>query len=207
MSYFMSDTERVQSVREIIDAARAKQKAAKKEQSAKFSGFDLPTLLKEKDAAIAKIDRQAANAKAAIEKEYKLAVLKITNDLKQAHAEIRRAEKLNNKKPSVSRTEAKSKVRSEKMTPKNLSDRLNLFDGCCAYCGEHLGKNKQIDHVVPISKLGADTLDNIVFACQSCNTSKGNRNFLDWYRSRPFWTQERESKVLSVTGKLDALKV
>lgn len=207
MSYFMSDTERVQSVREIIDAARAKQKAAQKEQSAKFSGFDLPTLLKEKDAAIAKIDRQAANAKAAIEKEYKLAVLKITNDLKQAHAEIRRAEKLNNKKPSVSRTEAKSKVRSEKMTPKNLSDRLNLFDGCCAYCGEHLGKNKQIDHVVPISKLGADTLDNIVFACQSCNTSKGNRNFLDWYRSRPFWTQERESKVLSVTGKLDALKV
>lgn len=203
----MSDTERTPSVREIIDAARAKEKAAKKEQQAKFSGFDLPTLLKQKNEAIAKIDRQASEAKAAIEREYKLAVLKITNDLKQAHAEIRRTEKLKNKKPSVSRTEAKSKVRSEKMTQKNLSDRLKLFDGCCAYCGEHLGKNKQIDHVVPISKLGADTLDNVVFACHSCNTSKGNRNFLDWYRSKSFWTQERESKVLSVTGKLDALKL
>lgn len=204
MSSFMMDGE---TAEQLVARAKARQSELKKERSEKLKGIDLPTLLKEKDAAIAKIDRQAANAKAAIEKEYKLTVLRITNDLKQAHAEIRRAEKLNNKKPSVSRTEAKSKVRSEKMTPKNLSDRLNLFDGCCAYCGEYLGKNKQIDHVVPISKLGADTLDNIVFACQSCNTSKGNRNFLDWYRSKPFWTQERESKVLSVTGKLDALKL
>ena len=84
----------------------------KKEQGVKFSGFDLPTFLKEKDAAIAKIDRQASEAKAAIEREYKLAILKITNDLKQANAEIKRIEKLKDKQPSVTRTQAKSKVLS-----------------------------------------------------------------------------------------------
>jgi 5-methylcytosine-specific restriction endonuclease McrA len=111
------------------------------------------------------------------------------------------------KAPRSLRESVKAHAKEEKMTQKDLSDRLKLFDGCCAYCGEHLGKNKQIDHVVPISKLGADTLDNVVFACHSCNTSKGNRNLLDWYRSKPFWSQERELKVLSITGKLDALKL
>jgi 5-methylcytosine-specific restriction endonuclease McrA len=199
-----------EKVNDVVKQGKLDQSAylrGKTKRSVEPSSSDLPTLLREKNLAIAKIDRQASEAKSAIEREYKAAVLKITNDLKQAHAEIMRTEKLKNKKPSVTRTQAKSKVRSEKMTSKNLSDRLKLFDGCCAYCSESLGKNKQIDHVVPISKLGADTLDNIVFVCQSCNLSKGNRNFLDWYRTKPFWTQARESKVLSVTGKLDALKV
>ena len=93
----------------IKDRIKAQQK---KEQGAKFSGFDLPTFLKEKDAAIAKIDRQASEAKAAIEREYKLVILKITNDLKRANAEIKRIEKLKGKQPSVTRTQAKSKVLS-----------------------------------------------------------------------------------------------
>lgn len=200
-----------EKVNEVVNQGKLDQSAYlkgknKSKPSTESRASDLPTLLIEKNLAIAKIDRQASEAKAAIERDYKLAVLKITNDLKQAHAELKRIEKLQNKKPSVTRSQAKSKVRSEKMTPKDLSDRLSLFDGCCAYCSEPLGKNKQIDHVVPISKLGADTLDNIVFVCHSCNASKGNRDFLDWYRSKPFWTQARELKVLSVTGKLDALK-
>lgn len=189
------------------DNADLRGNASKNKQRTKSSSFDLSALSREKDIAIAKIDRQASEAKALIEKTYRLEIAKITNDLKRAYSDIRRTDKLKNKKPSVTRTEAKSRVRSEKMTPKNLSDRLKLFDSCCAYCSELLGKNKQVDHVVPISKLGADTLDNIIFVCQSCNLSKGNRDFLDWYRSKPFWTQEQESKVLSVTGKLDALKI
>lgn len=141
------------------------------------------------------------------ERDYRVAVAKIADDLKRVCSGIRRSDKLKSRKPPVTRTEAKSKVRSEKISAEDLVDRLALFGGCCAYCSEPLGKNKQVDHVVPISKLGADTLENIVFVCQSCNSSKGNRDFLDWYRTKSFWNQERESKVLSVTGKLNALKV
>lgn len=167
---------------------------------------DLETLLKKKNKAIAEVEKQAIENRELIERDYKNIVAKVSDDLKRACAEIQRIEKQKTKKAPVTRSEAKSKVRSEKISQKDLNNRLNFFDGCCAYCREPLGKNKQIDHVVPISKLGADTLDNIVYVCHSCNTSKGNRDFLAWYRSKPFWSQERESKVLSITGKLDALK-
>lgn len=56
------------------------------------------------------------------------------------------------------------------------------FDGKCAYCGE-LGELHQ-DHFVPHSKGGAYTKKNIVPACQSCNSSKSNKNPLDWLIKR-----------------------
>lgn len=129
-----------------------------KNRGVKPSNLDLPALLREKDIAIAKIDREASEAKAIVERDYRLAIAKITDDLKRAYSDIQRTDKLKNRKPPVTRTEAKSRVRSEKMTSEALLDRLEVFDGCCAYCSESLGKNKQVDHVVPISKLGADTL-------------------------------------------------
>jgi len=44
----------------------------------------------------------------------------------------------------------------------------------CAYCGTKPEKLTQ-DHVIPISKGGGYTADNIVPACGSCNSSKGTR--------------------------------
>jgi 5-methylcytosine-specific restriction endonuclease McrA len=54
--------------------------------------------------------------------------------------------------------------------------RANIFrrDGHkCAYCGSR--QNLTIDHVVPRSQGGKDTWDNLVTACQVCNTKKGDR--------------------------------
>lgn len=57
----------------------------------------------------------------------------------------------------------------------------------CVYCG---GTNKlSIDHIVPISRAGVDprvtTLlsspDNCVWACKTCNSSKGDRDVFEWY--------------------------
>lgn len=47
------------------------------------------------------------------------------------------------------------------------------FDHCCAYC--HRRRPLEQDHVVPLSKGGQHTADNIVPACKSCNCAKGNR--------------------------------
>ena len=70
------------------------------------------------------------------------------------------------------------------------ADRLEVYNktnGHCSYCGCELRfADMQVDHVVPIngwSEQGADTLDNMLPACRSCNHYKG-RSPLELFRQR-----------------------
>jgi 5-methylcytosine-specific restriction endonuclease McrA len=46
----------------------------------------------------------------------------------------------------------------------------------CQYCGSRLPlKDLNLDHVVPLSRGGRSTWDNVVCCCLECNTRKGNR--------------------------------
>lgn len=54
--------------------------------------------------------------------------------------------------------------------------RKNIFrrDGYrCQYCGAR--EQLTIDHIMPRSRQGADTWENLVTACTRCNAKKGNR--------------------------------
>jgi 5-methylcytosine-specific restriction endonuclease McrA len=55
--------------------------------------------------------------------------------------------------------------------------------GGCAYCGAR-GVPLQRDCVLPISRGGRYTLDNIAPACRSCNASKWNLEVTGWLRRR-----------------------
>ncbi len=51
---------------------------------------------------------------------------------------------------------------------------------CCQYCGRHrsLLKGRQFltrDHILPISRGGGNTWDNVVTSCSPCNNRKGDR--------------------------------
>lgn len=46
-------------------------------------------------------------------------------------------------------------------------------DGSCAYCLILLSSDYHVDHMVPLSRGGADRLDNLCLACPPCNISKG----------------------------------
>jgi len=48
-----------------------------------------------------------------------------------------------------------------------------VFAQRCAYCGRQ--EPLEQDHVVPVSRGGLHTQNNVVPACKSCNSSKGNR--------------------------------
>lgn len=48
------------------------------------------------------------------------------------------------------------------------------YGHCCVYCGKST-KRLTMDHVVPLSKGGEHTARNIVPACNTCNSKKGNR--------------------------------
>lgn len=54
-----------------------------------------------------------------------------------------------------------------------------MADHECSYCGK-VTDDYQMEHIVPLSKGGPNTLSNITVACRSCNSSKHNHNLLDW---------------------------
>lgn len=46
----------------------------------------------------------------------------------------------------------------------------------CAYCGDHLHESElTVEHILPVSRGGRHEWTNVVTACRSCNTRKGNR--------------------------------
>ena len=55
--------------------------------------------------------------------------------------------------------------------------------GCCAYCGGP-DESLQKDCVLPLSRGGRYTLENVVPACRSCNTSKCNDEVTGWLRRK-----------------------
>lgn len=57
--------------------------------------------------------------------------------------------------------------------------------GGCAYCGA-VDEPLQRDCVLAISRGGRYTLDNIVPACRSCNTSKCNDEVTGWLRRKRY---------------------
>ena len=53
--------------------------------------------------------------------------------------------------------------------------------GTCWYCGEKVGfKNLTMDHIIPLSRGGRSTKDNLVPCCKNCNTKKKNSLPVEW---------------------------
>jgi 5-methylcytosine-specific restriction endonuclease McrA len=47
---------------------------------------------------------------------------------------------------------------------------------CCSYCGKETEpKERELDHIVPLSRGGADAVSNLCVACGSCNRRKHNK--------------------------------
>ena len=59
----------------------------------------------------------------------------------------------------------------------NRRDIYNRFDGHCAYCGKKIEfDDMTIDHILPQSKGGKDTVENTIPSCQLCNNQKADRS-------------------------------
>ena len=80
-------------------------------------------------------------------------------------------------------------------TPEDWKRCKEFFNHSCAYCEKTL-KRLQQDHFIPVSKGGPYTVTNIIPACKSCNSSKQNHDFFDWYPKQPFYSKTREAKIL-----------
>ena len=58
-------------------------------------------------------------------------------------------------------------------------EKEKLHSDTCCYCGSR--EALTLDHLVPRAAGGGDTGDNLVYSCQSCNSSKGKKDLLVWY--------------------------
>ena len=60
---------------------------------------------------------------------------------------------------------------------RNLKRKLLERDPYCTYCPTKLTmETATLDHIIPRSKGGGSTKDNLVLACKPCNSKKGNKS-------------------------------
>ncbi len=57
-----------------------------------------------------------------------------------------------------------------------------ILPQACCYCGSRM--HLSVDHLIPTKRGGANTGDNLVWACRSCNSSKCARDALEWLAER-----------------------
>ncbi|MEM7712440.1 MAG: HNH endonuclease [Cyanobacteria bacterium P01_A01_bin.68] len=75
--------------------------------------------------------------------------------------------------PEHIRLSASNAKRQWKVLPVNRREILRRDNHTCQYCGST--KHLTLDHVIPRSKGGQHTWDNVVTACERCNSKKGDR--------------------------------
>lgn len=86
-----------------------------------------------------------------------------------------------------------NKARERKLSQKALSDgtvtleaEQFIYDeqnGKCAYCGCDLNESgKHLDHIIPLSKGGLHTINNVHWTCPTCNLSKGDKLESEWLK-------------------------
>lgn len=91
--------------------------------------------------------------------------------------------------------ECKKKARNEKMAlwlkergkaRNEMLDKLSNIYNKCWYCGlEWPLQSYHLDHIIPKSKGGSDTIENRALACGWCNMAKSNMSkeaFISWLK-------------------------
>ena len=87
-------------------------------------------------------------------------------------------------KPSIIRvfTYVKQNIQKVPLTRENVYRRDNYE---CVYCGCSNQRTLTLDHVIPQSKGGKDSWDNLVTACKSCNSEKADLTLEEYGKEIP----------------------
>jgi len=116
------------------------------------------------------------------------------------------------KNPEANR-QGKQKYKAKiKKLPNTLTvgqwDNIKIhFNNECAYCGMNEKKHNEVwaqqlhqEHFIPLSNNGEYTHNNIIPSCRSCNSSKKNKDFFEWYPTYEHYNRDREKKILDFLG-------
>lgn len=78
------------------------------------------------------------------------------------------------------------KLSGGKLSPEIASKILALQKGRCACCGEPLGSDYHLDHIMPLALGGTNTDDNIQLLRSTCNRQKYAKHPVDFMQQRGF---------------------
>lgn len=89
------------------------------------------------------------------------------------------------------------------LTDEQWDNAKQHFSNGCAYCGiaekQHIvdtGQQLHQDHFIPLTRGGGYTVENIIPSCRSCNCSKNDKDFFEWYPTYEHYDSKRETFVL-----------
>jgi 5-methylcytosine-specific restriction endonuclease McrA len=99
-------------------------------------------------------------------------VLKEKAEVLVSNGQVFRSEHLHVDAPSVLRLRAFVKIPHRSHAPLTRRAVFARDEWTCQYCG---ATAENLDHVVPRSRGGAHSWDNVVAACRRCNSRKENR--------------------------------
>lgn len=88
------------------------------------------------------------------------------------------------KKPSIIRVFKYVNQQIQKV-PLNRENVFKRDNYCCVYCGDSNRKTLTLDHVIPQSKGGKDSWDNLVTACRRCNSEKSDLTLEEYGKEIP----------------------
>jgi len=80
------------------------------------------------------------------------------------------------------------------MTTAEWIECLEYFDRKDAYTGKEMNEISK-DHIIPLKKGGGYVKNNIVPCEKSVNSSKNGKDMEEWFRSQPFFSEERLEKI------------
>ena len=82
------------------------------------------------------------------------------------------------------------------ITKEQWLEMMEFFNWSCAYSNIQLNKNNRtIDHIVPLSKGGDHEIWNLIPMETHLNSSKNDKDWLEWYRKQDFYSKERLNKI------------
>ncbi|HET7237232.1 MAG TPA: HNH endonuclease [Actinomycetota bacterium] len=99
-------------------------------------------------------------------------VLKDKAEVLVSNGQVFRSERLRIDAPSVLRLRQFVRAPHRHQAPLTRRAVFARDDWVCQYCG---AAAENLDHVIPRSRGGGHTWDNVVAACRRCNTRKENR--------------------------------
>lgn len=80
----------------------------------------------------------------------------------------------------VNRRRAAKAASSGEITSDDIALLLNRQKGRCPDCRSVLGKDAELDHIMPLSKGGAHHPSNAQILCRTCNRRKGAKDPIAW---------------------------